>query len=361
MDLKAAHQEVRAELEAAFQNVLDSGWYILGEAVERFESEFAEYCGVRNCVGVGNGLEALHLLLVAHGIGEGDEVIVPSDTYIATWLAISYAGAKPVPVEPERESFNLDPDRMEAAITAHTRAIMPVHLYGRISNMQAIMEIANRRNVIVIEDCAQAHGASQNSRSAGAFGFGAWSFYPTKNLAAIGDAGAVTTSDASIADKVRLLRNYGSRVRYYNEVRGFNSRLDPLQAAFLSVKLKRLNKWNQLRARVAQRYSKELAGVANLTLPGAGGPGESVWHQYVVRHPRRDALKAHLEKLGVATLIHYPIPPHLSLAYSDAGWKAGSFPIAEEMASTVLSLPIAPHMPDDAVSEVISAVKSFGS
>lgn len=359
LDLKAAHNEIRSELDAAFQRVLESGWYILGEELESFEQSFARFCGVPHCLGVANGLEALHLLLLAHGVGRGDEVIVPSNTYIATWLAISYVGARPVPVEPSPETFNIDAALLERAITSRTRAVIPVHLYGRIADMNAISSICKRKGLVIIEDCAQAHGAAQNGRMAGSFSSAAFSFYPSKNLGALGDAGAVTTHDADIAEKVRVLRNYGSRVRYYNEVVGFNSRLDPLQAAFLSAKLPLLNEWNARRARVAKRYSSELADVRHLTLPASSGDGENVWHQYVIRHPERDQLQKHLTKNGIGTLIHYPVPPHLSKAYEDCGWKRGDFPIAEKMADSVLSIPIGPHLSSDSVSAVVDAIRSF--
>lgn len=360
LDLKAPHVELRSELDAAYARVLDAGWFILGEETERFETEFANFCGASHCVGVGNGLDALHLALLAHGIGKGDEVIVPSNTYIATWLAISYAGGIPVPVEPDPGSCNLDPSRIEAAITPRTRGIMPVHLYGRIADMAALSSVAEKHDLVVIEDCAQAHGAKQNGRSAGAWGHSAaWSFYPGKNLGALGDGGAVTTSDPEVADRVRLLRNYGSRAKYHNEIKGFNSRLDPLQCAFLSAKLPVLSDWNARRQSVANRYSDAFNGIDGLVTPQPGQPGEHAWHLYVVQHETRDSLQKHLADSGVGTLIHYPIPPHLSEAYSESGYKAGAFPLAESMARRVLSLPIGPHLKDEEVDYIIDRVTAF--
>ncbi len=268
LNIKAQNVELKAELEAAYTRVMDSGWYILGKEVEAFEAEFASYCGVKYCVGVGNGLEALHLILRAYGIGEGDEVIVPANTYIATWLAVSYAGATPAPVEPDEKTFNINPELIEKAITKKTKAILPVHLYGQCADMDAINEIAKRRGIKVIEDAAQAHGALYKGRKAGSLGHAAgFSFYPGKNLGAIGDAGAVTTNDGELAEKIRLLRNYGSKVKYYNEVKGFNSRLDEMQAAFLRVKLKRLDEWNSRRMQIAKRYFEALKECAGLGLP----------------------------------------------------------------------------------------------
>jgi dTDP-4-amino-4,6-dideoxygalactose transaminase len=319
LNLGATYQELRSDLDTAYQRVMDSGWYILGEEVDAFERAFADYCGVRHCVGVGNGLEALHLLVRAYGIGPGDEVIVPSNTYIATWLAVSQAGATPVPVEPDPRTFNLDPAAIERAITRKTKAILPVHLYGQPAEMEPIMSIASAHGLKVIEDVAQAQGALYQGRMTGALGDAAgFSFYPGKNLGAYGDAGAVTTNDDEIADRVRLLRNYGSRIKYQNEVQGYNSRLDPLQAAFLGVKLQRLAEWNNRRRAIAERYLAELE-IADLILPHVPHVTEPVWHLFVIRHPRRDELQKYLAEQGVQTLIHYPIPPHLSDAYRNAG------------------------------------------
>jgi len=360
LDVRAANLEIRAELDKAYDRVLNSGFFILGEEVSRFENDFATRLGVKHCIGVGNGLDALHMILKAYGIGEGDEVIVPSNTYIASWLAVTYTGARPVPVEPDEKTFNIDPFKVRSAITDRTRAIMPVHLHGRVSDMAPLKAIAKEHSLKLIEDAAQAHNARQNGVHAGAIGDASgWSFYPGKNLGALGDAGGVTTDDDQLADRVRLLRNYGSRRKYFNEVKGFNSRLDPLQAAFLSSKLPFLDLWNARRAEIAAQYHSELALVPNLTLPPKTAQGECVWHLFVVRHPKRDALSEHLAACGVETLIHYPTPPHLSAAYNDLGFKKGDFPIAEAIANTVLSLPIGPGMDDASVRHVVESVRSF--
>ena len=360
LDVKAAYLELKDELDAAYQRVMNSGWYILGEEVDAFEQEFAAYCGVKYCIGVGNGLEALHLILRAYGIGVGDEVIVPANTYIATWLAVTYAGARPVPVEPDPLTYNLDPVRIEAALTRNTRAILPVHLYGQTAEMDPINELAKRYGLKVIEDAAQAHGALYNNRISGNLGDAAgFSFYPGKNLGAYGDGGAVLTNDPEIDKKVRMLRNYGSQVKYFNEIKGFNSRLDPLHAAFLRTKLKYLDTWNLQRKKVAQRYLHELINVQNLVLPKVPDWADPSWHLFVVRHPRRDELQVYLNEQGIGTLIHYPVPPHLSEAYNDYHWSSGDFPITEELSRTVLSLPMGPHLDDSAISYIIQAITSF--
>jgi len=344
LDLHAAYLELRAELDAAAQRVLASGWYILGAEVEAFEREFAAYCEVEHCVGVGNGLEALHLILRAYGIGPGDEVIVPANTYIATWLAVSYAGAKPVPVEPDARTYNVDPALIEAAITPATKAILPVHLYGQPAEMDPINAVAARYGLKVIEDAAQAHGARYRGRRVGGLGDAAgFSFYPGKNLGALGDGGAVVTKDAELAERVRVLRNYGSRVKYHNEVKGFNSRLDELQAALLRVKLPVLDEWNQRRRDAAARYLDGLAG-SELGLPFAPEWAEPVWHLFVVRHPQRDELQRRLQQAGIGTMIHYPVPPHLQPAYAEWGYGAGAFPITEAIHREVLSLPMGPQL-----------------
>lgn len=360
LDLSTPYQELQDELDSAYRRVMESGWYIMGEEVDVFEREFAAYCGVRHCIGVANGLDALHLILRAYGIGDGDEVIIPSNTYIATWLAVSYAGARPTPVEPDPATYNIDPARIESAITARTRAILPVHLYGQTVDMDAILAVARRHNLKVIEDAAQAHGAAFKRKQAGALGDAAgWSFYPGKNLGAFGDAGAVTTNNDQLADRIRVLRNYGSRVKYFNEIKGYNSRLDPLQAAFLQVKLKHLGDWNSRRKNIARQYMEALSGLPELTLPFVPEWADPAWHLFVVRHSKRDPLQKHLRENGIGTLIHYPIPPHLSDAYRNAGYKKGDFPIAEELAQTVLSLPMGPHLAPHQVDQVISAIRAF--
>jgi dTDP-4-amino-4,6-dideoxygalactose transaminase len=360
LDVKAAYLELQPELDAAYQRAMESGMYILGAEVEAFEREFAASIGVKHCLGVGNGLDALHLILLACGIGPGDEVIVPANTYIATWLAVSYAGASPVPVEPDPSTCNLDPARIEAAVTPRTRAILAVHLYGQPAQMDAIQSVADRHGLKVIEDAAQAHGASFGGRWAGGLGNAAgWSFYPGKNLGAYGDAGAVSTNDDDLAGQVRMLRNYGSRVKYYNEVKGVNSRLDPLQAALLRAKLPHLEAWNRRRAERAAAYLDGLAGLDDLTLPVVPDGIEPSWHLFVARTPRREALAERLRQDGVGTLIHYPVPPHLSGAYAEMGLGRGAFPLSEAMADTVLSLPMGPHLTASQQERVIASVRSF--
>lgn len=358
--MKAPHVELRKELDEAYARVLDSGWFILGEEVDRFEQQFAQWCGAKHCVGVGNGLDALHLIFRALGIGEGDEVIVPANTYIASWLAVSYAGATPVPVEPDPQTRNIDPAKIEAAITSRTRAILPVALYGRAVDASAIQEIAKRHSLAVVEDAAQAHGAAFGSMSCGSWATAAgWSFYPGKNLGALGDAGCVTTNDAELAERIRLLRNYGSRRKYENEIKGYNSRLDPLNAAFLSAKLPVLTEWNARRASLARKYSKALAAASSLRLPPADDTATSSWHLYVIESADREGLRSHLASEGVETLIHYPVPPHLSEAYKDAGFKRGDFPITESLAGSVLSLPIGPHVTPEQSDCIISSILRF--
>lgn len=359
LNMKAPYRELQAELDAAWRRVMESGWYILGSEVEAFEQEFAEYVGTRYCVGVGNGLDALHLILRAYGIGAGDEVIVPANTYIASWLAVSYAGATPVPVEPLEQTCNLDPARVESAISSRTKAVMAVHLYGQTAEMDAICLIARKHGLKVIEDAAQAHGARFRSRQAGSLGDAAgWSFYPGKNLGALGDAGAITTDDPELAEKVRTLRNYGSQVKYHNLYKGFNSRLDELQAALLRVKLKVLDDWNARRAQVAARYLDGLKDTG-LTLPFVPQGMQPNWHLFVVRSKERDALQAHLQKQGIGTLIHYPVPPHLQPAYRELGFSAGSFPISERIHREVLSLPMGPHLTVEEMEAAIEAIRSF--
>ncbi len=360
LDMKSPYLELKAELDAAYQRVMDSGWYILGGEVKTFEQEYAAYCGVRHCLGVGNGLEALHLILRGYGIGEGDEVIVPSNTYIATWLAVSYAGARPVPVEPDPRTCNLDPLRVEAAITPQTKAILPVHLYGQPADMDPLMELAGRYNLKVIEDAAQAQGTRYKGRLTGALGHAAAvSFYPGKNLGALGDAGAILTDDDGLAEKIRMLRNYGSQVKYYNEFKGYNSRLDELQAAFLRAKLPHLEEWNQRRAKIAAYYLEHLAGLPELTLPFVPEWAAPIWHIFPILHPRRDELQKYLSSQGVDTLIHYPIPPHLSGAYADMKIPRGSFPLAEHLAACELSLPMGPHMSLEDAAYVAGVIRQF--
>ncbi len=371
LDLKPAVQELRGELDAACRRVMDSGWFLLGPELEAFESEYARAVGVRHCVGVANGLEALQLVLMAIGISPGDEVIVPAHGYIATWLAVTHAGATPIPVECDERTYNLDPGRVAAAITGKTRAILPIHLYGQTADMEAINALARERGLFVLEDGAQAHGAKCRGRQSGALGGAAGiSFYPSKNLGALADGGAVTTDDAALADRLRHLRNYGSKVRYQNEMIGLNSRLEELQAAFLRVKLPRLDEWNARRRELAKRYLSLLAGVPDVILPHVPDWAEPVWHQFVIRVPRRTELQAFLEKRGIGTAIHYPTPPHLQPAYANGGrapqatplhnrYSRGSFPIAERLAGEVLSLPIGPHHTAAQVEEVAAGIREY--
>lgn len=358
LDLRAAYEELREELDEAYSRVMKSGAYVLGGELEAFEEEWAAYCGVKYCVGVGNGLDALRLALAAMGIGPKDEVIVPANTYIATWLAVSAVGATPVPVDADAATRNLDPSAVEAALTARTRAIMPVHLYGVPADMDPIIELARSHGLRVVEDAAQSHGAMYKGRRCGSLGDAAgFSFYPSKNLGAMGDAGAVTTDDAGLAERVRVLRNYGSRVKYRNDLKGLNSRLDSLQAAFLRVKLPYLDAWNRRREWSAARYLESLANLSSVSLPFVPTSSVAAWHLFVIRHPNRDELKKALDAAGIDTLIHYPIPPHLSEAYRNMQLGAGSFPVAEGLAPTVLSLPIGPHLSIAQQETVLKALK----
>jgi len=358
LDLKAINLSHAEGLAAAFNRVLQSGWFILGQEHDAFEREYAQYCESAHCVGVANGLDALTLTLRALDIGPGDEVIVPSNTYIATWLAVSHVGATPVPVEPDPATSNIDPARLAAATTARTRAIMPVHLYGQPADLGPILAFARERDLKVVEDGAQAHGARYRGRRLGAHGDAvAWSFYPGKNLGALGDAGAVTTDDPSIADRLRVLRNYGSRVKYRNEIIGVNSRLDELQAAFLRAKLPRLDADNARRGVIAARYLDGLRGLG-LGLPVVADGCTPVWHVFVVRHPLRDQLAHALAQAGVGTVIHYPTPPHLQAAYEPLGIARGALPVSERIHAEVLSLPMGPTLSDAEIDAVIAAVRS---
>lgn len=355
LDLKAPYLELKQELDKAIARVVSSGWFIGGLEVEEFEADYATYCGAAHAVGVANGLDALHLALRAMDVGPGDEVIVPSNTYIATWLAVSQCGASPIAVEPDARTYNIDPARIEAAITPRTKVILPVHLYGQPADMDCILAIARKHGLKVLEDGAQAHGARYKGRRLGAHGdMVAWSFYPGKNLGAMGDGGAVTTNDPQLADRIRVLRNYGSRVKYVNEVKGYNSRLDPLQAAILRVKLAHLDEWNARRRAIAALYQNGLTR-CGLTLPFVPDWAEPAWHLYVVLNPQRDALQKTLADVGVGTLIHYPIPPHLQGAYADLGLGKGAFPIAERIHDEVLSLPISPSMTMEQANQVVAA------
>jgi len=358
LDLKAPYLELKDEFDAAYQRVMESGWYVLGQEVESFEAEFAAYCEVKHCIGVGNGLDALHLILRAMGIGSGDEVIVPANTYIATWLAVSHAGAVPVPVEPDEKNYNINPALIEAAITSRTKAILPVHLYGQPADMDSINAVAHKYGLKVIEDSAQAHGARYKGCRTGSLGDAAgFSFYPGKNLGAMGDGGAVVTNNDNLAEKIRVLRNYGSINKYHNEIKGFNSRLDELQAAMLRVKLVKLDEWNERRCSVARYYLQTLSNLGDVQLPFVPEWAEPVWHLFVIKILRRNLLQKEMATMGIETLIHYPIPAHMQPAFSNLKFRPNDFPIAVDMANTVLSLPIGPHLAEDQLSSVIESAK----
>ena len=360
LELAPTYLELKNEIDAAISRVLAKGWYILGAEVEAFEHEFAQYIGVKHCIGVGNGLDALILSLKAYDVGPGDEVIVPSNTYIATALAASHVGARVVFVEPDPSTHNLDANRIEAAVTEKTKVIMPVHLYGLPADMDPINAIARRYGLKVIEDAAQAHGATYKSRNAGSLGDAAgFSFYPGKNLGAFGDGGAVTTNDAHVADKVRTLRNYGSKIKYYNEYRGLNSRLDELQAAILRVKLRYLDEWNARRSLIAARYNEHLSRLAGIFTPSETDGFSSCWHLYVILTQQRKELQEFLTQAGIGTMIHYPVPPYRQTAYADLGAPPGTLQIADRLADQALSLPMGPHLSQEHVSLVLSEIERF--
>lgn len=360
LSFQEANKKIRTEIIDAFERFFDKGWYVLGEGVKKFEHEYATFNKVDYVVGVSNGLDALHIALRSLGIGAGDEVIVPSNTYIATALAVSYVGATPVFVEPDINTYNIDPTKIESAITAKTKAIMPVHLYGQACEMAPITAAAEKHNLFVIEDNAQSQGATYKGRLAGSFGhINGTSFYPGKNLGALGDAGGLTTNDEKLAQKATVLRNYGSEKKYFNEVIGYNMRLDECQAAFLSVKLKYLQEWTKQRQQIATWYNEGLAGMEDVVLPSIAKEATHVYHLYVIRTKQRDALQKHLSNNGIGTLIHYPIPPHLQQAYKHLGFRKGDFPISEEIADTCLSLPIWPGMEQKAIFTISKIIKAF--
>lgn len=359
VSFKPMERELDADLRAAFERVYQRSWYIEGEEDAAFEKDFADYCGVEHCIGCGNGLDALMLALKALGVGAGDEVLVPSNTYIATALAVTYTGATPVFVEPDIRTYNIDPMRLEAALTERTKAVMPVHLYGQSCDMGPIMAFAKKHGLYVVEDCAQAHGATYNGKKIGTFGDAAgFSFYPGKNLGALGDAGATVTNNKTLADKIRALGNYGSDYKYHHVYQGNNSRLDELQAAFLSAKLPHLERMNAERRRIADRYLAEVHNeqiVLPYVLPGT----EPVWHIFAIRCQKRDELTAYLAEKGISTNKHYPIPIHLQGAYASLHIPQGALPIAEEISATQLSLPMYYGMTDNEVSYVIDALNAF--
>ena len=360
LSLKQVNAVYEAELYEAFKEVMDSGWYIMGNKLKQFEQEYATFNQTKYAIGVGNGLDALALSLKALNIGEGDEVIVPSNTYIASWLAVSYEHATPIMVEPRLETYNINPDLIEEKITSRTKAIMPVNLYGQAAELDKIEKIARKYNLLVVEDNAQSQGSMCAGRLAGSFGdINGTSFYPGKNLGALGDAGAITTNDEALANKVISLRNYGSMKKYYNDEKGYNSRLDEMQAAFLSVKLKYLIQDNAARNQVAAWYTEILRGVGDIVLPVVAENCTSVYHVYMIRTHQRDALQEHLHKNGIGTVIHYPIPPHLQKAYQDLNYQKGAFPLAEVIAETCISLPMSPILTRDEVHQVADCIKDF--
>ena len=374
-DIGNSYRELKLEIDSAVARVLNSGWYIVGKEVSSFEKDFAKYIGTKYCVGTSNGLDALFLVLKAWGIGAGDEVIVPSNTYIATWLAVSYAGAIPIPVEPDIRTFNIDPDLIKEKITKRTKAIIPVHLYGMPADMDPIMNLAERYNLKVLEDSAQAHGAVYGNKKCGSLGTAsAFSFYPGKNLGAFGDGGAITTDDPVLAEKVRCLSNYGSKIKYYNEYQGYNCRLDEIQAAILRVKLTYLDEWNRKRHLVAKEYYKIDNPKINLPYqelqrenlredkicfvqPYSGIKSIPCWHQYVIMREKRNDLQKYLNSSGIETMIHYPIPPHKQKAYKEINNL--SFPIAEQIAEKCLSLPMNPFISQEQISKIRHAIKIF--
>ena len=370
-----SYKELKSEIDSAVAKVLSSGWYILGKEVASFEEDFAEFIGTKYCVGTSNGLDALFLVLKAWDIGEGDEVIVPSNTYIATWLAVSYAGAKPIPVEPDIRTFNIDPALIEEKITKRTKAIIPVHLYGMPADMDPIMDLAEKYNLKVLEDSAQAHGAIYGNKKCGSLGTAsAFSFYPGKNLGAFGDGGAITTNDPDLAEKVRCLSNYGSKIKYYNEYEGYNCRLDEIQAAILRAKLPYLDEWNRKRHLVAKEYYKIDNSKINLPYkelqreniqedkicfvqPYSGIKSIPCWHQYIVMSEKRNDLQKNLNSSGIETMIHYPIPPHKQKAYSMMNNL--SFPIAEQISEQCLSLPMNPFLSAEQLLQINKSIEVF--
>lgn len=360
LNFSPMHSAIKAEMQTAFEQVYDGNWYILGQYLANFEKQYALFSKTEHAIGVSNGLDALHLALKVLGVGIDDEVIVPSNTYIATALAASYVGAIPKFVEPDPFTYNIDPKLIEAAITDKTKAIIPVHLYGQACEMDTIMDIAHKHNLYVVEDNAQAHSATFKGKITGSWGHvNGTSFYPGKNLGALGDGGAVTTNDTELAQQIKVLRNYGSAVKYQNEVIGFNMRLDELQAAFLSVKLNYIADWTHQRQQIAAWYNQALKNVGDLILPQVQSDATHAYHLYVITTKHRDALQNHFHENGIGTLIHYPIPPHLQKAYNFLDHKKGDFPIAEMLADTCLSLPIWPGMNKDHVDRIADTANSF--
>ena len=360
LDFSQVNFSLREELIKTVSKVFDSNWYILGPELKEFEANYAKFNGTKFAIGVSNGLDALSLSLRSVGVTEGDEVLVPSNTYIATALAVIQLGAKPIFVEPDIRTYNIDPNRIEAAITSRSKAIMPVHLYGQACDMDAIMSLAKKYNLDVVEDNAQSHGSRFKEKKTGSFGrVNGTSFYPGKNLGALGDAGAVTTDDEKIARKIEILRNYGSEKKYYNQEIGFNMRLDEIQAAVLSVKLKFLEEWTRERMKIANFYYKALSQIDAIILPEIHVDATHVFHQFVIRTKSRDELKKFLESKGIQTLLHYPVPPHLQKALSYLGFHDGEYPIAEEISRTCLSLPIYPGLSEENIAYITDTIKIF--
>lgn len=360
LSFEKMNADVKTATLASFEHFFDSAWYVLGEQVKQFEKDYASFNKTEYAIGVANGLDALIIALKTLNIGEGDEVIVPSNTYIATWLAVSYVGATPIPVEPRLETYNINPDQIESKITNRTKAIMPVHLYGQSCEMDAIMAIAKKFNLYIVEDNAQSQGAFYNGKQTGSFGdINATSFYPGKNLGAYGDAGALTTNNEALKKRAQVIRNYGSEKKYYNQELGINSRLDEVQAGFLSIKLNHLPDWNAERNIIAKWYGEALFGTKDLVLPVIAENASSVFHLFVVRTTKRNELQDFLTEKGIGTLIHYPVPPHLQQAYHNLNYKEGDFPIAEEIANTCLSLPMFPGMTVGQVEYISNAIKQF--
>ena len=359
LDLKSSFSEIQHEIEDAMLKSLRSGQYIGGSDVETFEAAFSHFVESDFCIGVGNGLDALVLSLKVLGIGAGDEVIVPSNTFIATWLAVTHCGAVPIPVEPDLSTYNIDVELIEEKITSRTKAIIPVHLYGQPADIDEVLALAKKYNLFVIEDAAQAHGATYKGRRVGSHSdLVTWSFYPGKNLGAFGDAGAITTENPDLADRLIRLRNYGSKERYVHNSLGTNSRLDPVQASILNVKLKYLKAWNERRVHISSIYNNEFINLP-ISLPFIRSHNEPVWHLYCVRTSRRDEFRANLASMGVETLIHYPIPPHMQIAYKFLGYNENDFPLTKTIASELISLPIGPSMTLDQVSYVVDCVKKI--
>ena len=357
LDLKKINLQHKKKLNEALDRVLNSGWYILGNEVEQFEKEFAEYCNAKHCISVSNGLEALRLILLGYGIGKGDEILVPSNTFIATWLAVSYVGAKPVPVEPNISTYNINPELIEKKITDKTKAIVPVHLYGQPCEMDLINEIAEKHNLKVIEDSAQAHGATYKGAKTGSLSDAAgFSFYPGKNLGALGDGGAITTNDEELNDKIRILRNYGSDKKYYNKYKGYNSRLDELQAAFLSVKLEHLDAENNYRQNIANYYLNNIKN-NKIVLPKIDASISHVWHLFVIKTNDRDKFQKYLFDNGINTMIHYPVPPHKQIAYKE--YNILSLPVVEQISKEVLSLPISPVLSKTDLIYIVEKINRY--